>query len=72
MKNVFYFNHSYCANTNDKKVIVLTSIYKNEFISMVEKKNVIGLQFHPEKSQDNGIKIIDNFYKFYCYKYLMK
>ena len=71
-KCFFYFNHSYCANTNDKKAIILTSTYKNEFISMVEKKNVIGLQFHPEKSQDNGIKIFENFYKFYCYKYSIK
>ena len=57
----FYFVHSYhmkCENTDD---VLSTSIYENEFVSSVNKDNIYGTQFHPEKSHDCGLKIIDNF-----------
>ncbi len=57
-----YFVHSYHAVTQDKYAIGKT-IYGYEFVSAVNKDNIYGFQPHPEKSHDNGIKILDNFMK---------
>ncbi len=57
-----YFVHSYHAQTEDKYTIGKT-IYGYEFVSAVNKDNIYGFQPHPEKSHDNGIKILDNFMK---------
>lgn len=59
----FYFVHSYFFNTNSEKNIISHTHYGCEFPSIVcnDKKNVIGIQFHPEKSQKQGIKILQNF-----------
>ena len=56
----FYFLHSYaCNDFNNKNCVAITS-YGEKFISIAEKKNIVGLQFHPEKSHKNGIKILKN------------
>lgn len=55
-----YFVHSYHAVTIDEYVIGKT-IYGYEFASAVQKDNIFGLQPHPEKSHDNGLKILKNF-----------
>ena len=55
-----YFVHSYHAVTIDEYVIG-TTIYGYEFVSAVQKDNIFGLQPHPEKSHDNGLKILKNF-----------
>lgn len=55
-----YFVHSYHAVTNSKNVIGTTE-YGYEFVSAVHKENIYGFQPHPEKSHDNGIKILKNF-----------
>ena len=55
-----YFVHSYHAVTIDEYVIG-TTIYGYEFVSAVEKDNIFGLQPHPEKSHNNGLKILENF-----------
>ncbi len=62
LQNPFYayFVHSYHAVCEDKYVIGKT-IYGYEFVSAVQKENIFGIQPHPEKSHENGLKIIKNF-----------
>lgn len=55
-----YFVHSYHVLTNPKNVIGKTT-YGYEFVSAVHKNNIYGFQPHPEKSHDNGLKILKNF-----------
>lgn len=57
----FYFVHSYHFKTNDDKYIGTTTPYCGKFVSSVVNDNVVGVQFHPEKSQKAGFKIIKNF-----------
>jgi glutamine amidotransferase len=57
-----YFVHSYHAITKEENIIGKT-IYGYEFASAVCKDNIYGFQPHPEKSHDNGIKILENFVK---------
>tara|TARA_Y100000590_G_C15719121_1_gene1012900 strand:+ start:157 stop:792 length:636 start_codon:yes stop_codon:yes gene_type:complete len=64
-KNKFYyFVHSYyCKPTNNEDIAAI-SLYKNFiFCSAIHKKNILGAQFHPEKSGDEGQKILKNLYK---------
>ena len=56
-----YFVHSYYAAPKDKKNILTTTDYGINFASGVYKDNVYGLQFHPEKSQALGLKVLKNF-----------
>ena len=56
-----YFVHSYEFIPNDKKVISATTDYSTNIVCSVEKENIFGTQFHPEKSDKIGLKIIDNF-----------
>ena len=56
-----YFVHSYEFVPNDKKVISATTDYSSNIVCSVEKENIFGTQFHPEKSDKSGLKIIDNF-----------
>jgi glutamine amidotransferase len=56
-----YFVHSYRIVPKDKKVIVANSKYGGNIPVVVEKNNLFGTQFHPEKSGMNGAKIIKNF-----------
>ena len=56
-----YFVHSYEFVPNDKKVISATTDYSSNIVCSVEKENIFGTQFHPEKSDKTGLKIIDNF-----------
>jgi len=57
----FYFVHSYHLVPEDPSVILTTTTYDYEFASSVQKGNVIGTQFHPEKSGKVGIKLLENF-----------
>ena len=59
----FYFVHSYAFDVNKKKYVSATTDYSIEIVSAIEKENIFGTQFHPEKSQANGIKILENFVK---------
>ena len=56
-----YFVHSYEFLPNDKNVISATTDYSSNIVCSVEKENIFGTQFHPEKSDILGLKIIDNF-----------
>lgn len=57
----FYFVHSYHFDCSDKESITSICNYGGDFVSSVQKDNIFGVQFHPEKSQGNGIKVIENF-----------
>ena len=56
-----YFVHSYYVKPKDKAVILTTTDYGIGFVSGVCKDNIYGFQFHPEKSQDIGLRILKNF-----------
>ena len=56
-----YFVHSFEFIPQDKNVILATTDYSSKIVCAVEKENIFGAQFHPEKSDKIGLKIIDNF-----------
>jgi len=56
-----YFVHSYKFVPDDKKYISSKTNYSEEIVASVEKNNLYGTQFHPEKSDKVGLKIIENF-----------
>ncbi len=56
-----YFNHSYYCMPTEQKDIIATTDYAVRFASAVHKENLYGVQFHPEKSQQVGLKILANF-----------
>ena len=60
-KSHMYFVHSYEFIPKDKNVISATTDYSSSIVCSVEKENIFGTQFHPEKSDKIGLKIIDNF-----------
>jgi len=62
-KSHMYFIHSYEFMTKQKDCIVATTNYGNSIIVSVVKENIFGTQFHPEKSQKNGLIILENFLK---------
>jgi len=62
-KSHMYFIHSYEFMTNQKDCIVATTDYGNSIVVSVVKENIVGTQFHPEKSQKNGLIILENFLK---------
>jgi len=59
----FYFVNSYALKVKDSNFIIAETTYENKFCSAVQKENIFGVQFHPEKSQKMGQLIIDNFLK---------
>jgi len=56
-----YFVHSYCFKPIDKQNILCITEYDINFISGVVNGSIVGLQFHPEKSQKSGLRILSNF-----------
>ena len=60
-KSHMYFVHSYEFVPEDKSVISATTDYSSNVVCAAEKENIFGTQFHPEKSDKIGLKIIDNF-----------
>jgi len=60
-KSHMYFVHSYEFIPNDKNVISATTDYSSNIVCSVEKENLFGTQFHPEKSDKIGLQIIENF-----------
>lgn len=57
----FYFVHSYRFVTDQKNNVLSETDYGESFPSIVGQDNIIGVQFHPEKSQVNGLRLLDNF-----------
>jgi imidazole glycerol-phosphate synthase subunit HisH len=60
-ESYFYFVHSYYVAPDDEGITAGTTDYGITFTSMVWKDNIIATQFHPEKSQETGLKILKNF-----------
>lgn len=60
-KSYFYFVHSFFVVPEDNSVIAATTDYGVEFTSAVCKDNIYAVQFHPEKSQDLGLRLLKNF-----------
>lgn len=61
----FYFAHSYHIVCDNKSIVLATSHYGYEFVAAVEKENILGVQFHPEKSHKFGMRILKNFVALY-------
>ena len=62
-KSHAYFIHSYEFVPEDKEVVSLSTNYGKDIVAAVCHENIYGSQFHPEKSQETGIKILSNFLK---------
>ena len=57
----FYFTHSYFLKNYENSNVISKTKYNLDFVSSINYKNIYGVQFHPEKSQLNGLKILKNF-----------
>jgi len=57
----FYFAHSYCAKITDSRAKAAYTDYGFELAASVQKANIYGVQFHPEKSSKAGLKVLENF-----------
>lgn len=64
-ENRFYFVHSYAVSCENSKDVLTTTHYGYDFVSSFERDNIIGCQFHPEKSHKFGMKLFKNFVEKY-------
>jgi len=60
-KSYFYFVHSYYCVPEKEELVLAESDYQHTFVSAVSRDNVFGVQFHPEKSSIQGLKLLNNF-----------
>lgn len=60
-KSFFYFIHSYYASCSDDRYLLGSCNYHLDFTAMVGYRKIFGTQFHPEKSHEDGLRIIENF-----------
>lgn len=60
-KTFFYFNHSFYCNPKNSSLVTGLTDYGINFCSAVKKNNIFGVQFHPEKSGENGLQLFKNF-----------
>ena len=58
----FYFAHSFHAQPNDNQAKIAYTDYGMDIVASVQKDNVYGVQFHPEKSSRSGLQVLQNFY----------
>jgi len=61
LSSEFYFVHSFQVKLNDPTDELTSTVYEESFTSSIEKKNIFGVQFHPEKSYDAGQQMLKNF-----------
>jgi imidazole glycerol-phosphate synthase subunit HisH len=62
----FYFDHSYHLQC-DPNIVIATCDYGDKLVSGIQKNNIVAVQFHPEKSQRTGLKLLRNFLKYIEY-----
>ena len=60
-KSDFYFTHKFYLKNYQDEVVISRTSYHIDFVSSVSNKKIYGVQFHPEKSQSNGLKLLKNF-----------
>ena len=58
----FYFAHSFCAKVSDEEAQVASTDYGFDLVASIQKSNIYGMQFHPEKSGPAGLQVLKNFY----------
>lgn len=61
----FYFVHSYHLEIENPTEVMVNVNYGYNFVAGIEKDNILGVQFHPEKSHKYGMRVLENFYKKY-------
>jgi len=61
LKTGFYFVHSYYVNCTRKEDVLAETFYESGFISAIQRENIFGVQFHPEKSHQEGEQMLKNF-----------
>ncbi len=59
----FYFIHGYHFDSEEKDVIAATVDYGESFVASIQKENIFATQFHPEKSQEAGLKLLKTFFE---------
>jgi len=57
----YYFVHSYSFKNSNQNDVLATFNYSSNYTASINKENIYGVQFHPEKSQENGLRILENF-----------
>jgi len=62
----FYFDHSYAFKDLESEDILTTSNHSEKFVAAVKNQNIVGVQFHPEKSQKSGLKFLQSFLELKC------
>ena len=65
-KQDFYFIHSFHFNVLDKNEIAATVEYGNKYVAAIQRKNILAVQFHPEKSQNAGVNLLKKFIQHYA------
>jgi glutamine amidotransferase len=60
-ETLFYYTHSYCMTCDDLDDVVAYSHHGTRFVAVIQKQNIFGAQFHPEKSQLHGLTLLKNF-----------
>ncbi len=58
---VFYFVHSYHLIPEKSDMVIGTCHYGMDFVAAIQRENIFATQFHPEKSQENGLRLLENF-----------
>ena len=61
----FYFVHSYYVRCNNPSDVLLSTHYAQDYVSGFERENIVGVQFHPEKSHKYGMQLFSNFIRNY-------
>ncbi len=61
--DVFYFVHSYAVQTTEPSIVTGMCFHGTDFVASVQMGNILGTQYHPEKSHKAGLKVLDNFAK---------
>ena len=59
--SLFYYTHSFALESSDPSLVAGTCDYGETFVAVVHSDNIFGTQFHPEKSQRAGLKLLENF-----------